>query len=69
MFLKKPNGGWTKRKILNFNNEPIVMLRFLSKDKLLLATSFNVSIISIRDMKLMYDYSETNFFSSNIPVS
>ena len=69
LLFKKPNGGWTKRKIANFNNEPILMLRFANKDKLVVATHFNVSIVSIRDMKLIYDYSETNFFSSSVKIS
>ena len=55
ILIRKALGGWAKKTIVDFNSRPIIQIRFITKNCMLVATDRTVTRFKLTDMKLTYE--------------
>lgn len=68
ILIKKSFGGWAKKTISDFNERPIIQVRFINKNCMLVATDKTVTRFKITDMKLTFEvtYEPVTFHPSDV---
>ena len=63
VFFKKSLGGWARKKLGNFNNRPIVQLKFINKNELIIATDQDITKVTLSDIRIGFEVRFTKIIS------